>query len=304
METFSMVRIFCLTALLSCGAYASAGLIVSESFDYTAGEGLAGKTGGTGWSAGWTTRTQDGTTANVVSDSLSYTDSFGNTLVTSGGAVRFLGSGSPGYGDPSATRQSASYESVAKSANGLWASLLFQTGTTGVTGTYDLVPFGTGFQEGPTLDTNTSTRFGAQRTGFSNRTGTYLVNSTPTVQGILTDGSANLLVMHYTVVESGTIDQYTLDFYLNPTDMTNLGSPTATWTVGADESIVGSAGVLQGLDGFYLRHRTSATMDLLMDELRYGTDAASVLPIPEPSTFALASLSLLGLIGFGRRPKR
>ncbi len=40
------------------------------------------------------------------------------------------------------------------------------------------------------------------------------------------------------------------------------------------------------------------------DELRFGTSWDSVLPVPEPSTFALAAVGLLGLVSFGRRRKR
>jgi hypothetical protein len=73
-------------------------LIAYESFDYAAGSDLTGKNGGTGWTSPWGANS-GGTTDpagavsgdTAVAGSLNYTDSKGNTLVTSGGHGNYSG---------------------------------------------------------------------------------------------------------------------------------------------------------------------------------------------------------------------
>lgn len=65
--------------------------LLYEGFAYTAGETLAGKNGGTGWSGPWSVTDGSGnalpaTSSGYIVSGLNYTDSQGNTLVASGGA--------------------------------------------------------------------------------------------------------------------------------------------------------------------------------------------------------------------------
>ena len=65
------------------GGVASAGLLVHDSFSYSAGD-LTGGNGGSGWSGAWT---DSGNPVVVSSTGLTYKDVFGNTLQVSGSAL-------------------------------------------------------------------------------------------------------------------------------------------------------------------------------------------------------------------------
>lgn len=72
---------------------AQAGLLFYEGFDYTANQTLLGNNGGTGFSTAWQTNSTSLGNAWVNSGSFGYTDSFGNSLVTSGNRAMITGDG-------------------------------------------------------------------------------------------------------------------------------------------------------------------------------------------------------------------
>jgi hypothetical protein len=78
------------TLLAETAPNASAALLSYEGFDYPTGDSVVGKTGGTGFSAAWIINGGAGVATNQA-DSLSYRDSVGNTLVTSGGSLFLQG---------------------------------------------------------------------------------------------------------------------------------------------------------------------------------------------------------------------
>ena len=67
-----------------------AALLCYEGFNYPAGDSIVGKTGGSGFSAGWILNGGGGVSTNLA-NSLSYRDVAGNTLVTSGGSLFLQG---------------------------------------------------------------------------------------------------------------------------------------------------------------------------------------------------------------------
>lgn len=88
---------------------AAAVLLAYEGFDYTPGQSLVGQSGGLGFSTAWLGDAN--TTANtlIVAGSFTYTDAFGNTLVTSGNRVWVTGDGRPeGDNFPSGVNGNAS----------------------------------------------------------------------------------------------------------------------------------------------------------------------------------------------------
>src|SRR2546422_205326 len=81
--------------ILATANSAKASSVAYEPFDsYTAGTTISGGAGGSGFAAAWLTGSGAFIGTNV-SGGLSYVDTFGNTLVTSGGSMQV---GSP-FGD-------------------------------------------------------------------------------------------------------------------------------------------------------------------------------------------------------------
>ena len=58
-----------------------------------------------------------------------------------------------------------------------------------------------------------------------------------------------------------------------------------------------------GINGFLLRGANGSPAGT-MDELRIGTDWASVTPVPEPSTYAMLALAGAGFAGYVIRRRR
>ena len=114
--------------------------------------------------------------------------------------------------------------------------------------------------------------------------------------GALSLNTTYLVVVGYTF--NGTGNEY--DLWLNPT---SLGGSAPT----ADLSYTGGTD-MASLSYFFLQQRNNASNAgavFNFDELRIGTSWADVTPtgVPEPTTFALGGLGLLGLI-LVRRARR
>lgn len=119
-------------ALSLAGTSAQAALLAYEGFDYTPGQSLVGQGGGFGFLTNWLGDAN--TTANtlIIPGSFTYTDAFGNTLVTSGNRVWVTGDGRPeGDNFPGGVNGSASPRRVLNFYRGLdaeptttWASVL------------------------------------------------------------------------------------------------------------------------------------------------------------------------------------
>lgn len=77
---------------------ATAALVAYEGFDYAANAGLLGLSGGSGWSGGWDDSQAVIGADAIQSGSMSYTDSMGNVLQTSGGHLLNTGIGGTSQG--------------------------------------------------------------------------------------------------------------------------------------------------------------------------------------------------------------
>ena len=116
-------------------------------------------------------------------------------------------------------------------------------------------------------------------------------------QSEYSSGSSPNLALNttYLIVLSYDFGTSTASLWLNPTSLGGA-APTAT------ESITG-AGVVTSIANVGFKAQ-STTGDFLIDNLRIGTTWADVTPVPEPSTFALMGLGVLGLISSARRRMR
>jgi hypothetical protein len=254
---------------------ARAGLIAYEPFDYADG-GLRGENGGEGdWLNAWHQGQGfgAGNTWQVGQPSLSYTDSGGRTLPTSGGAVRVVGET-----DNAEFREARPWETEGHVDDGdqVWFSLLFNRGSDVARGAHFWILGSAGLGNGIGLFFN-PTNVGARIdvSGMVNSEG----HKTFTV------GEDHLVVGRITFSD---LTEDELRFWLDPElnaipldSDPNSGAVIAAINTGS-------------LSGVYMRHFAEG-MDTI-DEIRIGTDFFSVVGvIPEPTSLAMAGVALLWL---------
>lgn len=257
----------------------NAAVLAYDGFDYTAGD-VDGENGGNGWGAAWNS-TSSPSAVNVVTGTLSYT----------GGSISVNGSGSAlsimGGTDGQLNRTFTS----ASSGNELYFSFLFQSVAGGGNefSQFYLSNTADRFNAGGIGDLSTgSSVFGARANdgsadATSSSTIAFVAGTTYFLVGRLsTDGTTD--------APANIIDR--VELWVNPTSFT-LGE--------ADATANGSTGLtLADFDTFSVRPvGFSGTDEVLIDELRIGTDFASV--IPEPSALGLILLGSLGLLARRRR---
>ncbi|MCS7089469.1 MAG: PEP-CTERM sorting domain-containing protein [Verrucomicrobiota bacterium] len=120
------------SALLTAASTARAVLLAYEGFDYTPGQSLVGQSGGFGFSTAWLGDANAVANSAIVAGSFSYTDAFGNVLVTSGHRVWVTGDGRPegdnfpgGVNGNAAPRRNLDfYRGLDSSPTTTWASVL------------------------------------------------------------------------------------------------------------------------------------------------------------------------------------
>jgi hypothetical protein len=268
---------------LSVTSHCEAALLAYDGFDYAAGN-VDGQNGGTGWNTAWVASTSP-VNASVVS---------GTTLAYSGGAIAISGSGTAlrirGGGDGALNRSF-----VGTSTGGeIYFSLLLQSSSGSgdeffnffLSEDPDRLNSG-GF--GDLITTSGDARFGVRvndgttdisaASSISYETGTtYLL-----VGRLSTDGTSG--------VSENMIDQ--AELWINPTSLI-AGSPNAT---------VNASTGLTVADFVYFSSRMvnlSSPDEVLVDELRIGTDFASVVSVPEPSAVCLLFLAGASLFALRR----
>lgn len=114
--------------MLVCLAPAHAVLLAYDGFDYSAGtllvSGGVGLNGGTGWAGGWDEAQAASFSTAIQASSLSYTDTLGNALVTSGG--KLLNTGVDGTSQPGRTLNARRSSPESGATISTWVSFLGQ----------------------------------------------------------------------------------------------------------------------------------------------------------------------------------
>jgi len=288
-------KILSITGLvLGLVSTASAAVLTTESFNYTAGA-VTGQTGGTGWrtpvaSFPWATA---GTTGTVTTTGLTYTaiNAAYTAFAPAGGAgnfggafrnARLLAIDTGGVYETATLRGAGNFIGGSTVTGELWGSflvgasvwgtgsgpqMLFNLGSTAGTGTQASIRQ-TGAGSAISLTDGSGNNFG---------TGSIATSSLSTTV-------PNLIVFRY--VFNGTSDD-TMSVWLNPTAASDTASITAT-----QANFVLNQPELRSVN---------ANGNLVFDEVRFGTTFLDVVPIPEPSSYALAGLGALGLVLRRRR---
>jgi hypothetical protein len=294
------------TAVAVVAAPAMANLIVYEGFDYTSGNSSpdpdAGLNGGNGLPAtnagGNPTGTSTGLRGNwtasvtVTASSLAYADSQGNTLNTTGNALRPVVDTWTDAQNVYRNMTTDPYLALRESTNGsplgeqgttLYASFLWRTSNVA---------------ERNHLVWNSSTVDSG--TGNASGSNVYLGNSSSGALGISrgAGGGANTTVLpendttYFVVlrVEYGADNLDTMSMWINPRLDQALGTADATLS-----------GYNFNFQSVQARRSGGNTGAFEIDEFRIGTTYADVSPyaIPEP-----ASLGMLGLAGLALRRRR
>jgi hypothetical protein len=181
---------------------------------------------------------------------------------------------------------------VTNSSGTVFYSFAFQLSSLPTTATYSF-----GF-------TDTSTTYGST-VWLTNNAGSINIGLSPRTAVAatvydpqnFTTNSTIFLVGSYEFVEGASNDISRL--WINPSsiDFGELSAPSANITLS------NTTNDLAGIGGFLLRGASGSPAGT-MDELRIGTDWASVTPVPEPSTYALLAISAAGVAGYVIRRRR
>jgi len=250
-----------------------ASLIVSEDFNYSAGE-LNGQSGGSGFTGAWTANTA---VTEVQSGSLTFTRGDGYTYSNPGGKLELIGNA-----DNAAQRTLSS----AFSGDTFYVGFLLN-----VAGSLDNNDFGAGWFNnvdgiGLGLKANQGNGSGsydvfarAKYDSSAPNAGAYHQN--------LTIGTTYLVVAQFSKTTSGAGNPYTTaNLWVDPV-YASSGTPDATLTQSG-------SGLSSSVSSFGFR---SANLDagdkVYYDMLRIGDTWADVVPVPESTTMIAGALLLL-----------
>ncbi|MFZ4776784.1 MAG: PEP-CTERM sorting domain-containing protein [Terrimicrobiaceae bacterium] len=259
--------------MIACSSDTSAQLLYYEGFDYSSGS-LSTQNGGTGFDNAWGTVGAGGS-VNVQADSLLYGD-----LETSGGKA---------YLQPTATGGATITRNLDTNYNSGTVYVSFLTNLDAGTRYFGLALDSSGSEM---FLTGKPTTFGS--TGdWSLSNSTYLPGSPVSSGEAITLDTTALLVVRIDFNSSGTNERIRL--YVNPT--------LETEPVSADIDLVTRSSIsmnqIRLTAGYQIAGSPSSQG--WVDEIRIGTDFASVTPVPEPGTFALFGLGLAAMIVLRRR---
>ena len=271
----------CLTAVSSL----SASVLMTESFDYAAGN-LAGNNGGVGWGGAWTETDPDGT-ATVVSG-LSFSD-----MPVFGGAAEIQITSNDGFKDEKASR--ASGVSVT-TGDDLWVSFLY---------TQPGAPLASNSSRTAELRHGLRMRIKPKNSGSQgvalryDSSGTTATNGTANIQ----DGDTYLIVARfgdigqatgkvalmwvldaagYDSVKAGGVTQAELD----SVNILSLSSPHANQSFGIGDAV-----------DLVVADSSNTSFAAVYDELRYATTPEEAISIvPEPASLAMLGLGCLAML--------
>ena len=270
--------------VLLAGTVGQAALLITESFDYSAGA-LNGQNGGTGWSGAWSVTDTDGT-AVVTSDGLTFGD-----MPVSGRAAEISISSTSAFVDMKATR---GVSNMPNTGDDLWVSFLYKRSDSAIgsngSRTAEIRHNGTNFRM-------QVKRSGSQGSALDYGDGTFVTNGTKNIQ----DGNVYFVVARFGDVGEAS-GKHALMWILTPDDYDTViadGTVSATELDAHHYLRLDDAHSQETFGSIWMGIATSqAPFSATFDELKYGTSADDVIPqpVPEPATIGLIAVGTLGLL--------
>jgi len=284
MKTLTYITLKTLALIVWLGAAtANAAPLFTEQFAYTTGDTLG--------SNGWGLTGAGSVSTLVVANNLSLS----GFAASSGNAVQLRPNGQDWF-------RSYTTQAYGNSTASLYYSFLLRVDTLGNLdangGQFGGLTNGNGTAGGAMVGMRVSGagfQLGVAKRDFSSLNFDSTVYSTGTT--ILIVGAYNLV--------SGSIQNDTASLWINPGSLGAGSAPTATLSA----FTTGDNNDFQTFSSFLWRPQGNATStqipgSLIVDELRVGNSWADVTPVPEPSTFALVLISLVGGAFLIRRCRR
>ncbi len=260
---------------------ARATLLVYEPFEYSPG-GLAGASGGSGWSGNWVTHATP--RFQVVTGSLAYPA--GSPIASSGNSLARTDS----TGQSSAATRT--YNASTLFGGDMWFSFLIEPSSTNT---------GSDFRMQPLARSN------ANNGNFAGGLGVFASGANKEIQARIgaTQGNNVPLPDNQTTLVVGRValpnalgGSATVDIWLDPDQsFASLGAPDSTVTVANLGSATGAANLTE-FNTAYFRYGLGWAGGY--DELRIGTSFAAVA-MPEPTRAMLLAIAGLGLLARRRR---
>lgn len=260
-----------------CSGSASGALVAYEGFDYSAGTDIDTQTGGSSWNAGWSSPT--GVSVDNPVNDLTYTGlpTIGNSLTN------------PLAGNVQNIERTWNATDLTGDGGEIWFSLMVNQAS-GSSDAGDELRFQI-FQGGdsPIRNNGSDTMLSIDENGSLELWG--MSGTTANATTSITTGANHLLVGQYIFSDTAGSDVWNL--WVDPTIAGSLGAATlsATGDIQLDGEADGLASEI--LDLRFLRN------EMNLDEIRIGTDYASV--IPEPTTSGLAALGTALIFARRRR---
>lgn len=279
---------------------ADAAVVIEESFNYTVGEDINGKNGGTGFNGAWAFTNGGDTSANApfatgtVVNGLSF-----GSLVTSGGALQLTNRTSTGANASSANRQVA----VNGPGDSIWSSYLVRMAQTPpVIGTVLDARYRNGSATGTTILRN-----GAVQNNATNNPGVAISGAgTAAATGLAAD-TTYLMIANFTGSSTNSYTNATM-WVLTETGFANFlagGGTLAALNANAFATATNSGSAVSidansdYFDFFNFAGNVSTQTSVIYDEYRLGTALSDVVPVPEPASLALIGIG--GALVLGRR---
>lgn len=278
------------SALVLCGSQMSlAGLIASDDFEsYTSGSALAGGSAGTSWSGNWLANAS--AVATVAEHTISYPMPIDGVSYTGGdNAVKCT--------SPSTVVDNFVERAFTTQNDTVYFSVLIDRHYASASSDIYL-QFSLADEQPADAFNIGSTVFWRSKTGARCEGSTSSDLTRVELSGDI--GDTVFAVVKLSKSSGDTSDNYdTVDVFINPTSYTEPTTATisAAATGGKDMGI-------STVSSFVLREAYLTSDNYVyFDDIRVGTDFASVLPVPEPSTVMLLILGGLALCLVRRRDR-
>lgn len=278
LHTSLVTRSICALSLAAAAQVSTmqAQLLVSESFDYTVGQNLAGQTGGSGWGGAWTANLNGGGPADIVAQNISAPT--GAPAAT--GNQANIASGGTGNAILSRNMGITINTNV---TNEYWFSMRFRR---------DDASNGGGSENSVFFALNDGAGFDLSIGQGSDEVASIILGGATMAGPTITIGQDYFILARLITNTSGINDTFGVNFYLD-SDSIPSEAPTSFDVLVSDDTSF-------SLNNFLtIQARFAGTLST--DEIRIGQTFGDVVAVPEPNSVALFGLGAAALVAIRRR---